>query len=129
MKSTVKDWFTGTFSDVDLDSGKDAIVANMTAAAANASNDLKPALSGVGADVSISIAQGILQSMGMTADAAKELSTTILNTIRSTLNIHSPSPTVIAMLKTGIGGAAVQALAEAGADAGESAESFGERLM
>lgn len=129
MKSTVKDWFSGTFSDVDLDSGKDAIVASVTTAAANASTDLKPALSGVGLDVSVSIAQGILQSMGMTADAAKELSTTILDTIRSTLNIHSPSPTVIAMLKTGIGGAAVQALAETGADAGESAESFGERLM
>ena len=129
MKTTVTDWFTGTFSDIDLESGTTAIVASATTAAAEASSTLKPALSSVGLDVGISIAQGILQSMGMTTEAAKELSTIILTTIQNTLDIHSPSPTVIAMLKTGIGGAAVQALAEAGADAGESAEAFGERLM
>lgn len=123
--TNVSNWFSSAIKDVDLSADTTTIVASMTTMAAEASNTLKPEMEAVGRDGGISIVQGLLESTGMTAEAARTLAITIIDTMRSALNMHSPSPTIIAMFENGVGEAIALGLEASYDEVATAAEKLG----
>ena len=127
--SNVTNWFSSAISDTDLSTDTAAIVTSMTAMAAEARSTIKPEMEAVGRDVSISIVEGLLSSSDMAPAAAHDLAQSIVDTIRATLNIHSPSPLIINMIAEGVGGGIIAGLVQSRLEAGESAAQMGEAVL
>ena len=111
----VNEWLTSNFEGLDASSGIEAFnaIINNTD---NGLAQLKQQFQAVGPDIAQRLILGLITSGGEVTDEAIKLAQSIYESIQTTLDIHSPSPLIIGLIATGVGGGLKQGLAQAAVD-------------
>lgn len=96
-------WLDQQIGSLILTSKPEDLIASLNELPDQILEEARGPLLALGPDLSESIALGLLQSKGKVDDAAASVASSLVATLRSALNMHSPSPTIIAMFENGVG--------------------------
>lgn len=118
-------WFDQQITDLVPHSSPEGILEYMRALPDHMLQEVKGPLDTLGEDLATSIAQGMVQSQGIVGAAAATLASSIVATLRSVLNMHSPSPTIIAMFENGVGEAIALGLTASFSEVSSAANNLG----